>query len=308
MATSRSRTKASVHSVATYLPQILAGLAEGGWLFLVASGLSLVFGSLRIVNFAHGSLYMVGAYLMVNLSKLFGTSNVAFLLSVVLAAASVAVLGAVIEIVVLRRIYRRPQLTQLIVTFGLVLIIAGVLRVIYGPAPQQAAEPDLLTGHVSIFGRPETIYSFFLMGLALVVVAGLWTIIYRTPLGRTIRAVVSDSSLLEWSGVDVRVLLTSVFMLGAFLAGMAGAVTVPTGSISIGADVRVIVLAFAVVIIGGLGSIAGALVGAVIVGLADSLGLLWWSEGSLAFPYLVLVAVLIVRPEGLFRSREVVRA
>jgi branched-subunit amino acid ABC-type transport system permease component len=160
----------------------------------------------------------------------------------------------------------------------------------------------MFTGHVQVIGRPFPIYSFFLLGLAALVAALLWALVYRTPLGRTIRSAVSDPTLLRLSGVNVRWLFTAVFAIGALLAGLAGAVTVPPGSVTIGVDVQVIVRAFAIIVIGGLGSLSGALVGALLVGLADSLGLLWWSNGALAFPYIVLVVVLIVRPYGLFRT------
>jgi branched-subunit amino acid ABC-type transport system permease component len=288
--------------VATYVNQILAGIAEGGWLFLVASGLSLVFGALRIVNFAHGSLYMLGAYLVISLEHAFGTGDGAFVLSVVLAGVVVAAIGAAGEMLILRRIYSRPQLTQLIVTFALVLVVAGALRVVYGSEIESTPEPPMFQGHVTIIGRPFPIYSFFLMALAALVGVSLWALVYRTPLGRIIRGAVSDPTLLRLSGINVRWLFTAVFAIGALLAGIAGAVTTPPSSATIGIDVQVIVKAFAVVVIGGLGSLTGAVLGALLVGLADSLGLLWWSNGALAFPYIVLVAVLVVRPFGLFRT------
>jgi branched-subunit amino acid ABC-type transport system permease component len=290
--------------MSTYVIQLLSGLGSAAVLFLVASGLTLIFGALRIVNFAHGSLYMVGAFVSVSMAEAIGSSNGAFWVVLLLAALVVTAVGIVMEVSVLRLIYGQPLLTQLLVTFAFVLIIGGLMRAIYGSQPRVTQTPPFLDGSVAIMGRQFPVYQFFLMGLAGAVAVALWAMLYRTGLGRMVRAAVSDPELLALSGINVRWLFTGVFAIGCFFAGLAGAAVAPLGSVGLGIDIAVILKAFVIVVIGGLGSVSGALVGAILVGVADSFGILWFPETSLAIVFAVLVVVLMLRPQGLFGRAE----
>jgi branched-chain amino acid transport system permease protein len=290
--------------MSTYVVQLLAGLGSAAVLFLVASGLTLIFGALRIVNFAHGSLYMVGAFVSVSLADAIGFGNLEFWIVLLLAALAVTILGVAMEVSVLRLIYGQTLLTQLLVTFAFVLIIGGMVRAIYGSQPRVTETPPFLQGSVGIMDRQFPVYQFFLMGLAAAVAIALWLMLYRTGLGRTVRAAVSDPELLALSGVNVSRLFTGVFALGCFFAGLAGAAVAPLGSVSLGIDISVILKAFVIVVIGGLGSVGGALVGAILIGVADSFGILWFPETSLAIVFAVLVVVLVLRPQGLFGRAE----
>jgi len=291
-----------------YAIQILSGLGSAAVLFLVASGLTLIFGALRIVNFAHGSLYMIGAYLSITLAGEIGLGNYTFFATLAVASVIVALISLVGEVLVFRRIYQRPVLTQLIVTFAFVLIIGGAMRQIYGTEARLTGTPPFLVGGVHVFGSQFPVYQIFLMGLAAAVAVALWAILYKTDLGRNVRAAVSDPELLAYSGVNVRLLFTGVFMLGCFFAGLAGAAGAQLGGVDLKIDLQVILRAFVIVVIGGLGSIRGALVASVLVGVVESLGILWVPKASLVIVFALLVAVLAVRPQGLFGTRTVCAA
>ena len=290
--------------MSTYVIALLAGLGSAAILFLVASGLTLIFGALRIVQFAHGSVYMIGAFLTTTLAFQFGggVSSAGFWLTVLVAGLFVAALGAVTEATVFRRIYSQPFLTQFLVTFAFVLIIGGAVRAIWGTTPRIVETPSFANGSIAILDRRFPVYLIFLMGFALLVAVLLWWVLYGTKLGRTIRAAVSDSELLALSGVNVAVLFTGVFALGSFLAGVAGATVTPMAGASLGIDIAIILKAFIIVVIGGLGSIRGALLGSILVGVAEAFGILWVPQASLAIVFAVLVIVLVLRPQGLFGS------
>ncbi len=292
-----------------YAIQVLSGLGSAAVLFLVASGLTLIFGALRVVNFAHGSLYMIGAYLSITLAGKIGLGNYTFFATLAVASVIVALLGLVGEVLVFRRIYQRTVLTQLIVTFAFVLVIGGAMRQIYGTQARLTGTPPFLAGGVHIFGgsgAPEfPVYQIFLIGLALAVAVALWAILYKTDLGRNVRAAVSDPELLAYSGVNVRLLFTGVFTLGCFFAGLAGASGAGLGGVDLKIDVQVILRAFVIVVIGGLGSLRGALVASILVGVVESLGILWVPKASLVIVFALLVVVLAIRPQGLFGTRTV---
>ena len=286
-----------------YLVQIVTGLGAGAVLFLIASGLTLIFGALRVVNFAHGSLYMLGAYVAFEIGSAIGVTNFTFWIILLGSSLAIAALGVVLEVVLFRPIYGRPLLTQLLVTFALVLIISGIQRKIWGAQGESTSTPPFLQGGVELFGTKIPLYQFFFMGVAVVVALVLWFILFRTPLGGMIRAAVSDSELLGLTGVNVRLLYTGVFALGCFFAGLAGALITLQGAIGPDLAVNSIIRAFVVIVIGGLGSLGGAFVASFLVGVAESLGILWVPEASLAIVFAVLVVVLAVRPQGLFGSR-----
>jgi branched-subunit amino acid ABC-type transport system permease component len=288
------------YSFSQYVVQIIAGLGSGAVLFLVSAGLTLVFGALRVVNFAHGSMTMLGAYLIAApLASAIGFSNSTFWISLIVAGLIIAAGGLFMEVFFFRPIYNRPLLAQLLVTFAFVLIIAGVQRQVWGRTTRQITTPEFLQGGVDVMGIATPKFNFFFMAVAVGVAVGLWALLYKTGLGRMIRAAVTDPTLLGLSGVNVRRLFTTVFVIAAFLAGFAGAMTTLRGSVSPDLAVDTIIRAFVVVVVGGLGSLSGAFVAAFLIGVAEALGILWVPQASLAIVFAVLVIALAIRPQGL---------
>ncbi len=285
---------------------VMAGLSQAAVLFIVAAGLSLVFGALRVINMAHGSLFMTGAFLATTVSAVAAGSAFGFWAALLVAPLAAAVIGALIEILVLKRLYGEEHLLQLLGTYALTLVFAGAVRVIFGAANRSLAPPPLLAGSVLIFGHAFPVYRIFLMGSALVIAAGLYGLLYRTSLGRNIRAAVSDPQLLNSAGVNVSRLFTVVFVIGALLAGLGGTLIAPSQAVSPDIDTEILVEAFAISVIGGLGSLAGSFVGAVIVGLSTSFAIAFppTSRWSVAFIFAAMAIVLTIRPWGLFGQTE----
>jgi branched-subunit amino acid ABC-type transport system permease component len=283
----------------------VGGLSTAAYLFIVSAGLSLVFGALRVINMAHGSLYMVAAFLTVVVANQTGAVG-GFWAGLLIAVLLTGLFGAVIEIVVLRRVYREQHLIQLLGTYALTLVIAGAVRLIFGASYRTVKAPSVLTGHIVLGGYSYASYQFFMIGAALLIALGVYLMMFRTGLGRNIRAAVSDSELLSASGVNVARLYTTVFAIGAGLAALGGAIVAPNLAVSGSMDTDVLVLAFAISVIGGLGSIVGSLVGALIVGEVISFGLFnqYTNQFALAFVFIVMTAVLVIRPWGLFGRAE----
>jgi branched-chain amino acid transport system permease protein len=283
----------------------VGGLSNAAYLFIVAAGLSLVFGALRVINMAHGSLYMIAAFVTVVVAEKLGVV-LGFWSGLLAALIITGIVGAIIEIVVLRRVYREEHLVQLLGTYALTLIIAGLVRIIFGPNYRTVKSPALFTGSVSLAGFSYSIYSFFMIGAAILIAAGVYLMLYRTALGRNIRAAVSDPVLLSASGIDVARLFTTVFVIGACLAALGGVIVAPSQAVGSSMDTDVLVLAFAISVIGGLGSIIGSLVGSVIVGEVYSFGLqnALTNQFALGFVFIIMAAVLVIRPWGLFGSPE----
>lgn len=281
----------------------MGGLADAAYLFIVAAGLSLVFGALRVINMAHGSLYMVAAFVVVVAANQLG-GGVGFLPALLLAVLVAAATGAVIEIVVLKRIYGQEHLVQLLATYAVSLVVAGGVRIIFGVNYRSVGSP--ITGNVSILSYSYSAYSLFMIGAAIAIAAGVWLLMFKTPLGRNIRAAVSDPELLNASGVNVTRLYTIVFMIGAGLAGLGGVIVAPSQAVNGTMDTDILVYAFAISVIGGLGSIIGSAVGAVIVGMVISFGLVnpVTNNFALAFVFIIMVVVLTIRPWGLFGRPE----
>ena len=281
------------------IADIVIGLSLGSRLFLIAVGLSLIFGVLGVLNFAHGGLYMLGAYFALAVT----TSVVSnFWVAVVVGALAVGVVGALIEVTTIRPLYGRieSELDQLIVTFGFVLVIHEAVRFIWGSQSYSLDPPALFDFSLSIGGSTFGAYRLFVIGMAVVVMAGLWLFITRTYFGSLIRGTSSDREMASMLGVDVPRLYTAVFFLGSLLAGLGGALSAPLQSTSPALGDQVIIDAFIVVVIGGLGSMTGAFVGAMIIGIMQSVGPQFISAGSIAIPFLAMVIVLLFRPEGLF--------
>ena len=283
----------------------VGGLAAAAYLFIVAAGLSLVFGALRVINMAHGSLYMVAAFIAVVVANSLGAA-LGFWGGLVAALVITGIIGALIEIFVLRRVYREEHLVQLLGTYALTLIISGLVRIVFGPNYRTVKPPGIFSGSVHLAGFSYSVYTFFMIGAALLIAVGVYLMLYRTALGRNIRAAVSDPDLLSASGVNVARLFTTVFVIGAGLAALGGVIVAPSQAVGLSMDTDILVLAFAISVIGGLGSIVGSLIGSVIVGEVISFGLVnpYTNQFALAFVFIIMTAVLVIRPWGLFGAAE----
>ncbi|WP_426435270.1 ABC transporter permease [Bradyrhizobium genosp. P] len=289
--------------MAFYVVQFLTGLASAAALFLVASGLSIIFGVTRIVNFAHGAFYMLGAYVAFTLTeRLEGTLG--FWGGIVVAAFVVAAIGVLVEMVLLRRIYHSPELFQLLATFGLTLMVEDLVVLIWGPDDLVGRRAPGFRGAIDFFGQNIPSYDLFLIVLGPVVLGILWLLFQRTRWGILVRAATQDRDMVAALGVNQKWLFTSVFALGVFLAALGGALQIPRDAVNHAMDLRVIVEVFVVVVIGGLGSIIGAFVAAVLVSELNAFGILIFPKISIILVFLVMAVVLIVRPWGLFGKPE----
>ncbi len=286
--------------VANLVEQLLNALALAGLLFLVSAGLSLVFGVLRVVNFAHGVFYMLGAYLGFTAAALTGN----FWLALVLAPPVVGVIGALLEASTLRFIYRRDPSYQLLLTFGLALILEESVRVVYGNTAKSVDAPLVLQGGVALLGTVYPRYRLFLVVLGIAVGAAVWQVLQRTRAGLVIRAVAQNSEMADCLGADVTRVRTLVFGAACALAGLGGVAAAPMTSAYLGMGISVIVDAFVVVVIGGLGSIVGSMAGSLIVGAAQTWGAFYLPETAMVIIYAVMGALLIFRPWGLFGEEE----
>jgi len=297
-------------SLSALLIQLVNGLAGASALFLVAAGLSLIFGVTRIVNFAHGSLYMLGAYIAYSAIGHFGASVPGYWLAVLTAALAVGAIGALIEILLLRRIYQAPELLQLIATFGVVLIIEDATLALWGPENLLGPRASGFKGAIDIAGRVLPQYDALLIGIGPAILLALWWLLKRTRWGTLVRAATENRVMVQALGVNQAWLFSSVFFVGALLAGLAGALQLPRESANLAMDLSVIAEAFVVTVVGGLGSIPGAFVAALLIGLVKAvcigLGQVQLGSVAIAFPKLTLVAefvvmavVLAVKPYGL---------
>jgi len=299
------------------IEQVLNGLQSGVMLFLMAAGLTLIFGVMGLINLAHGSLYMVGAFAAAAVAGVTGS----FVLALIAALAAAALAGAVIEGAVIRRLYDSDHLDQVLATFALILIFSEGTRWIFGSFPLFLDIPDALSGPVTLPGGIQyPLYRLALIGVGLLVAFGLWLLIERTRIGIQIRAGENDREMIAALGVDISKLYTLVFALGAALAGLAGALVGAIQSVQVGMGEPVLILAFVVIVIGGIGSIKGAFIGALLVGLTDTLVGIFLPEVLKLFMdaapatsagssiasmsiYILMSLVLIWRPSGLFGAR-----
>jgi len=289
--------------MAFYVVQFLTGLASAASLFLVASGLSIIFGVTRIVNFAHGAFYMLGAYVAYTLTEQF-SGAFGFWSSILLAALIVAAIGVAVEMLLLRRIYHAPELFQLLATFGLTLMVEDLVVLNWGPNDLVGPRAPGLKGAIDFFGQRIPSYDLFLIALGPIVLGLLWLVFQRTRWGVLVRAATQDRDMVAALGVNQKWLFTSVFALGVFLAALAGALQIPRDAVNHAMDLRVIVDVFVVVVIGGLGSVVGAFVAAVLVSELNAFGILIFPKISIILVFLVMAAVLIVRPWGLLGKAE----
>lgn len=283
--------------------QAIAGLASAASLFLIASGLSVIFGVTRVVNFAHGSFYMLGAYAAYSIVQNLGGA-VGFWTGIVVAAVLVAVAAVPLEMLVLRRLYRAPELFQLLATFGVSLMIQDLVVLGWGPEDLIGRQAPYLTGAVHVFSTTIPTYDLFLICLGPAVLLFLWALFRFTRWGALVRAATEDREMISALGVNQKWLFTAVFALGVFLAALGGALQIAREAVTHTMDTRVIVEAFVVVVIGGLGSIVGAFVAAILVCEVSVFGQLVFPTMSLVIVFLVMAAVLIFRPWGLFGEHE----
>jgi len=279
--------------------QLLNGLSFGMLLFLLAAGLSLIFGLMRILNLAHGSYYLLGAY--VALSTVQATNSL--VLGALVGVATVVPLGVVMERLFLRRLPQHEELPQALLTFGFLLVVGDVSLWIWGGTPQSLPKPEMLSASVRLGPLVFPSYRLFLIGFGAVVGTALWYLQERTRLGAMVRASVDDAEMAQGTGINVSVLSTAVFGLGAALAALGGILAGPVLGIYPGADFEVLLLAFVVVIIGGLGSLKGAFVGGVLVGCLDNFGKALFPELAYFTIFAPMAAILAVRPAGLFGTR-----
>lgn len=283
--------------------QFLNGLASAASLFLVASGLSIIFGVTRIVNFAHGAFYMLGAYLAYTLTQAL-SGSLGFWVGMLLAAVIVAALGALIEILLLRRIYDAPELFQLLATFGVTLVVEDLVILIWGAEDLLGRRAPGLEGAVEILGQYFPVYNLMLIVLGPAVLGLIWLLFHKTRWGILVRAATLDRTMVSALGVNQTWLFTSVFALGTFLAALGGAVQIPREAVHHTLDLQIITEAFVVVVIGGLGNVAGAFLAAFIIGELNAFGILLFPEISLVLVFLVMAVVLVVRPWGLLGRPE----
>ncbi|MDJ0948858.1 MAG: branched-chain amino acid ABC transporter permease [Alphaproteobacteria bacterium] len=289
---------------------LVDGLIYGAWLFIVSVGLTLVFGVLNILNLAHGSLYAVGAYTTASaVGAYFAFGGDGFPIGsyavMIIAAVLVAiVIGPLLERGLLRHFYGRDEVLAVLVTYGVFLILEDVMKLIWGVDPYFVYQPYDLLGSVEVGPLYYVSYDFLVIAVAIIVGLLVWFVINRTRQGKVVLAVIHDREMSQAMGVNVDRVFMAAFAAGVFLAALGGALTAPMISVSPGISVNVIILAFAVVIIGGLGSIEGAAIGAVVVGVARAASVHLLPEAELFIIYLVMAAVLVFRPEGLFQKTQ----
>ncbi|MEJ8574501.1 branched-chain amino acid ABC transporter permease [Microbaculum marinum] len=297
-----------------FVEQCLNGLQLGIFLFLVAAGLTLIFGIMGVINLAHGSLFMIGAYVAATVTNLTGS----FLVGLLAALPAAALAGVIIEFVVIRRLYDRDHLDQVLATFGLILFINEAVTMVWGRTPLFLDVPDALKGTIEIIpGIPYPIYRIAIIAAGILVAVLMWLVITRTRIGMLIRAGSTNREMVAALGVDISLLYTLLFAAGAVFAGFAGAMAGPLVSVQVGMGEQILILTFVVIVIGGIGSIRGALVGSILVGVVDTLGRAFLPDilklfmapadadgigGGLSsmLVYLLMAVVLIVRPTGLF--------
>ena len=289
-----------------FVIQFLTGLASASSLFLIAAGLSIIFGVTRILNFAHGALYMLGAYIAYSLLSYFSPGPIGFWVCVLAAAAAVGLVGVIIEMGLLRRIYQAPELFQLIATFGVILIISDLTRFIWGETDLVGPRAPGLSDAVMIFGHPLPQYDLALIVLGPLVLGATWLIFHRTRWGTLVRAATQDREMVSALGVDQALLFTTVFFFGAFLAGLGGAAQIPKGGADLLMDFNVIAEAFVIVVIGGMGSILGAFLAAIIIGELNAFGILIFPQMTLVLMFAVMAIVLLIRPWGLLGRPEAI--
>ena len=283
------------------LAQCLSALSQAAILFFIACGLTLIFGIMRIVNFAHGAIFMLGAYVGFTIVAVTGS----FLLSLLLAPIVVGAVGMGFERIFLRPLYgRRDGGAYLLLTFGLAIVLSELIRIIWGTQPLAAGIPDFLRGIVVVLDQPFPLYRLFLITLGLAAAIGVWQFLERTRAGLLIRAVSQNAEMVHALGTDVDLVRTGVFGLGCAMAALGGVLAAPLVTAFLGMGTTVVIDAFVIVIIGGMGSFLGSLIGSILVSFVQVLGAYYFQDLALAFMYFLMLTVLVIRPGGLLGKED----
>ncbi len=283
------------------LAQCLSALSQAAILFFIACGLALIFGIMRIVNFAHGVIFMLGAYVGYTTVAVTGS----FLLSLIVAPIVVGAVGMAFERIFLRYLYgRRDGGAYLLLTFGLAVVLSELIRIIWGAQPLSAGIPDFLRGVVIILDQPFPLYRLFLIAFGLAAAIAVWQFLERTRAGLLIRAVSQNSEMVHALGTDVDLVRTGVFGLGCAMAALGGVLAAPLVTAFLGMGTTVVIDAFVIVIIGGMGSFLGSLIGSILVAFVQVLGAYYFQDLALAFMYFLMLIVLVIRPGGLLGKEE----
>jgi branched-chain amino acid transport system permease protein len=287
--------------LSTFASVFLVGLTTAMFLFMISSGLTLVFGVMRVVNFAHGALYMLGAYFGLSLQAALPGNS--FWLMLFFASLGVAILSGFIEYFFLRRIYKANHTYQLLLTYALVMIIDALVKMIWGLDPHSLTEPYILSGSFEFFGRPFPVYGIFIIILGILLSVLMWAFLTKSKFGLQIRAAASDVDITNVLGINVPYMFTGVFLLGSWLAALGGILAAPMRVISPEMGIVIIIECFAVVVIGGMGSLPGAFVGSLLIGMLSAFGDYFLPGLSMIFVYVLMAGVLIAKPTGLFGSQ-----
>jgi branched-chain amino acid transport system permease protein len=289
----------------TLIAQFVSGLSVAMLLFLVASGLTLIFGVVNVLNFAHGSFYLLGTYFTYQLMQLFNNFWVGLLVGVI----GAGIVGMVIEVLFLRRIYGRDQegAFQLLMTYAFILIIDDVVKFIWGPEYKTIPKPDALMGSLNLGTTIVPTYNIFIIVVGLLVVLFAWYFLTKTDSGKMVRASSLDRNMLGLLGTNVPMIMTLVFGVATAMGGLAGVLAAPLRTVTPGAGIEIIIDSMIVVVIGGFGNFWGALLGALIIGEVLSFGILWMPEMATVLTFIVMIIVLIVKPEGLLSKKMVGR-
>jgi branched-chain amino acid transport system permease protein len=277
------------------ITQSLNALSQAALLFFLGVGLTLIFGIMRIVNFAHGTLYMLGAFVGYSVTRSTGS----FWPALLLAPLAVGGVGALFELVILRRLYRREASAFLMVTFGLALVLGEIVRLTWGPEALQVEPPQAFAGIVFLAGEPFPTYRLFLVAAGIIVAVAIWQLLDRTRLGLMIRAASQNPEMVSALGIDVNLVRSMVFGIGCGLAGIGGMLAAPLVTASVGMAATMIIDAFVIVIIGGMGSFLGSLIAALLIAFIQVFGEYYLPDFALAFMYLLMLLVLVIRPGGL---------
>ncbi|GAA4707562.1 branched-chain amino acid ABC transporter permease [Brevibacillus fulvus] len=282
-------------TTSTLAMHILNGLAYGMLLFMIAAGLSIIFGLMNIVNLAHGTFYLVGVYV----AYTFVQQGTGFWPALLLAIVIVAALGMVMEKVLMERVYGK-ELEQVLLTFGLSFIFADVVKWIWGSSPLTLPVPSALDFSLNVGLTEFPAYRIFVIGIGCLLAAGLWYMENKTRIGAIIRAGVDDREMLAALGINIKIVFTAIFAVGAALAGLSGVLGGPIMGMYVGIDSEILVSSLVIVVVGGLGTWKGAFIGAILIGLTDTLGRVWFPSLTMAMIFVIMIMVLLIRPNGLF--------
>lgn len=288
--------------IATFVSQFISGLSTAMLIFLVASGLTLIFGVVNVLNFAHGSFYLLGTYFAFQLMQVINN----FWVGLIAGVLGAGIVGMIIEFLFLRRIYGRLDegAFQLLMTYAFILILDDAVKYIWGPEYKTISKPAILSGSAAIGPVVVPVYNVFIILIGLVVVLFAWYFLGRTKTGSKVRASSIDRQMLSLLGANVPMIMSVVFGIATAMGGLAGVLAAPLRTVTPGAGIEVIIDSLIVVVIGGFGNFWGALLGALIIGEVLSFGILWWAELATVLTFIVMIVVLIWKPEGLLSSKR----